>query len=116
MARRRTVTLAATILLSVVVLVLGTRPRMPVALRHVPDWASHAATYASLGFLSARSAALLGARPAALLGGAYAVGHGGLLEALQSAVPTRAAEWRDLLADAIGAAIGVTLAAARRAP
>lgn len=115
MARRRTVTLAATVLLSVAVLIVGTRPRVPRALRNVPDWATHGATYATLGFLAAQSAALLGARPAALLGGAYAVGHGGLLEALQSTVPTRAAEWRDVLADAIGAAVGVTFAAARRA-
>ena len=115
MAHRRTVTLAATILLSIGVLIVGTRPRMPRTLQRIPDWASHTATYATLGFLAARSAALLGAHPAALLGGAYAVGHGALLEALQSRLPTRAAEWRDLLADAVGVAIGVTVAAARRA-
>jgi VanZ family protein len=115
MARRRTITLAATLLLSVGVLIVGTRPRVPIPLQRVPDWATHATTYATLGFLSVRSAALLGARPAALLGWAYATGHGGLLEVLQSAVPTRAAEWRDLLSDAVGAAVGVMLAAARRA-
>ena len=115
MASRRGVTLVATMLLSVAVLIVGTRPGVPRVLQRVPDWSSHAATYATLGFLSARSAALFGIGFAPVAGGAYAIGHGALLEALQAAVPTRAAEWRDLLADAVGAAIGVSLAAVRRA-
>jgi aminopeptidase YwaD len=114
MARRRTLTLAATALLSVAVLVVGTRPRAPRAFERVPDWATHAATYAVLAFLAERSAGLLGARPAALWGVAYAVAHGGLLEILQSSIPTRAAEWRDVLSDTVGAALGAAVALARR--
>jgi VanZ family protein len=114
MALRRTLTLAATGLVSIAILVVGTQPRVPRTLRRIPDWATHAATYAALAFMSARSATYLGVGRAALAGGAYAVGHGGLLELLQSAVPTRTAEWRDLLADALGAAAGAAAAAARR--
>ena len=114
MARRRTLTLAATALLSIAVLVVGTRPRAPRPLDRVPDWVGHAATYAVLSFLSERSAALLGVRFPAVWGGAYAVAHGGLLEVVQSTIPTRAAEWRDVLSDTIGAALGIAVALARR--
>lgn len=114
MARRRTLTLAATALLSIAILVVGTRPRAPRALERVPDWVGHAASYAVLSFLAEGSAALLGARFPALWGGAYAVAHGGLLEVVQSTIPTRTAEWRDVLSDTVGAALGVAVALARR--
>jgi len=114
MARRRTLTLAATLAMSVAILVVGTRPRPPRALDRVPDWATHATTYAALAFLSVRSAASLGVGGAVAAGALYAIGHGGLLEALQAATPTRAAEWSDLLADAVGACAGAALAARRR--
>jgi VanZ family protein len=114
MAHRRTLTLAATALLSLAVLVVGTRPRAPRGLERVPDWVGHAGTYAVLAFLAERSAAFLGARPAAAWAGAYAIGHGGLLEAIQSTLPTRTAEWRDLLSDTVGAALGIAAALARR--
>jgi VanZ family protein len=114
MADRRTLTLAATALLSLAVLVVGTRPRVPVALRRLPDWSTHGATYAALAFLSQRSALHLALRPAAAWAGVYAVAHGGLLEALQAAVPTRTPEWRDVVADTLGAALGVAAAAVRR--
>jgi VanZ family protein len=115
-ARLRTPTLAATAALAVAMLVVGTRPRPPAALRRIPDWGSHGAAYAALSFLSTRSAALLGAGLPPLAGWGFAVAHGALLELLQMAVPSRAAEWRDLLADALGGAAGAALAAARRRP
>ena len=114
MARRRTLTLAATALLSVAILVVGMRRHVPRTLRSIPDWAGHAAAYAALGFMATRSATYLGVVRAAVAGAAYATGHGGLLELLQASVPTRAAEWSDLLADALGAAAGAAAAAARR--
>ena len=116
MARRRTPTLAATTVLAVAMLVVGTRPHSPAVLRNVPDLGAHAAAYAALSCLSVRSAALLGARAPLLAGWVFAVGHGALLETLQVAVPTRAAEWRDLLADAVGAAAGAALGVPRRRP
>jgi VanZ family protein len=114
MADRRTLTLVATALLSIAVLVVGTRPSVPAAFRRAPDWSTHGATYAALAFLSQRSALHLALRPAAAWAGAYAAGHGGLLEVLQSAVPARAAQWRDVFADAVGAALGLAAAALRR--
>lgn len=112
--RRRTVILAATALLSIAVLVVGTRPRVPAALRRVPDWATHGATYAALAFMASHSAAALAVAPAAPWAAGYAIAHGCLLELLQMLVPTRTAELRDVAADAVGAAVGVAVAAARR--
>lgn len=44
------------------------------------------------------------------------VAYGGFIEAVQSALPTRSAEWGDVLADVVGIAVGLVLvAAARRA-
>ncbi len=113
-SRRRTLTLVATALLSVSILVVGTRPRMPEALRRVPDWSMHGSTYAVLAFLASESATCLGVAAAAPWAAGYAIAHGCLLELLQMLVPTRSAELRDVAADAVGAAIGVAVAAYRR--
>ena len=43
-------------------------------------------------------------RPAILLAGLLA--YGGMIEVLQSFTPDRMAEWADLLADALGLAVG----------
>jgi len=40
------------------------------------------------------------------------LGYGALIEGLQSLVPARTADWGDLLADAVGIAIGAALATA----
>jgi VanZ family protein len=112
--RRRTLTLVATALVSIAILVVGTRPRMPRVLDRVPDWSIHGSTYAGLAFLASESAALLGVTPAAPWAAGYAIAHGCLLELLQMLVPTRSAELRDVAADAVGAAIGVAVAAAWR--
>jgi VanZ family protein len=109
--QRRTLTLLATAVLSVAILVVGTRPRPPEVLDRVPDWTSHGATYAVVAFLASRSAVLLGVTPAAPWAAGYAVAHGCLLELLQMLVPTRSAELGDIVADAVGAAIGVAVAA-----
>jgi VanZ family protein len=113
-SRRRTLTLAASVLVSIAILVVGTRPRMPDALRRVPDWTTHGSAYAVVAFLASRSATVLGVTPAAPWAAGYAIAHGCLLELLQMLVPTRTAEVRDVAADAVGAAIGVAIAAGRK--
>ncbi len=47
------------------------------------------------------------------IGGAL-VAYGGLIEVLQSFTPSRVGEWPDLLADAVGIALGLLLAAGLR--
>jgi VanZ family protein len=112
--RRRLATLAATVMLSIAVLVVGTRPRVPHLLRTVPDWATHGTTYAVLAAFASESVTALGVAPAAPWGVAYAVAHGCLLELLQMLVPTRTAELRDVAADACGALLGVGALALRK--
>lgn len=99
--------LVATLVLSVVYLVLGLQPRPPEALGEVPDVAQHALAYAALAAVTAAAVAPLGPGRATAAGFAYALGHGALLEALQSLTPTRRAELGDLVADGVGALAGV---------
>ena len=98
--------LAATLVLSVAYLVIGLQPRPPQALGDVPDVVQHALAYAFLAVTTAEGAAALGPARAVVVAVAYALGHGALLEALQSLTLTRRAEARDLLADGIGATLG----------
>jgi VanZ family protein len=44
--------------------------------------------------------------------GAALLAYGGLIEVLQSFTPNRSGEWADLLADGVGIALGLLLAAA----
>lgn len=104
-------TLAATVLVSIAYLYLGTLPEVPQPLASVPDTGAHFAAYSVLGFLAARSAALLGLAPSVVWGWGYAVAHGAALEVLQSFAPPRRAEVKDLLMDALGAAVGAALSA-----
>ena len=110
MAHLRWVPLVVTVVLSVGYVYLGVQPRTPDLLRRVPDVAAHAGAYAVLGC----SATLVGrvlalARPA-IWGAAYATAHGAALEGLQEISPRRRAQWRDLLADAVGAVLGALVA------
>jgi VanZ family protein len=114
MGRARFASLTVTLLLSAGYLWLGTRPRPPRALEDLPDTATHLAGYAVLGFSATTTAAALGLAPTAAWGTGWAVAHGALLEALQSRTATRQAEWSDLAADAVGAAIGAAAARRRR--
>jgi VanZ family protein len=47
------------------------------------------------------------------IGGAL-LAYGGLIEVLQSFTPNRVGEWPDLLADSVGVALGLLLAAGLR--
>lgn len=99
----------AAIALSGAILIFGLSPQVPSALRSLNDKVLHACGYAALAFTSAEALAVLRwgpSPPFAALG--YAVVHGATLEALQSAAPRRRAEWGDLLADVVGAILGVT--------
>lgn len=72
----------------------------------------------TLAFTALGAAALWSLRPAARAVGAAAaalLAYGGAIELLQLLVPGRHAEWGDLLVDAIGIALGMTLAGALRA-
>ncbi len=111
--------MAVTLLLSAGYLWVGTRPRPPRALGDIPDTATHLAGYAVLSLSAAHTAAALALAPAAAWGAGWAVAHGALLEVLQSRTATRRAEWSDLAADALGAAVGAVVATAavrRRRP
>ena len=86
-------------------------PDPQLALR-VSDKVNHVAAFAAMG-----AAAAL-AQPATWRHtGIAAVGllvYGGFIELVQSLLPTRVADAADLLADGLGAAIGLLLAAALR--
>jgi VanZ family protein len=84
-------------------------PKLPFS---VWDKATHVAAFAAMG-LAAALAQPPGWRRA---GNAAAVllGYGGFIELVQSALPNRTAEAADLLADAVGIAGGMLLAAALR--
>jgi VanZ family protein len=103
-------TVASTVLLSGVILVMGVAPTVPKPLRIFNDKVLHASGYGVLGFLATESLAVLRWGPTPPLGGAaYAVLHGATLEAMQSLTPTRDAEWGDVLADAVGGSLGAGL-------
>ncbi len=104
MPSRRFLLLAATSVLAVTYLVLGTRPRMPEVVRDVPDTVIHAGAYALLSGSAILTAAAFAAPAPAAAGAVFAVAHGGLLEVLQMFTPPRTAEWRDLRSDAMGTA------------
>jgi VanZ family protein len=80
---------------------------------HTPDWANHAAEYGGLAVLLAR--ALNGGleRPVEtrrlVLAFALCVLYGTIDELYQSLTPDRFSDWRDVVADAAGAGIGLTL-------
>jgi len=94
-----------TLLLSTVYLWVGTRPKIPTPLGRFPDWLSHGAAYALLAAVAQRGFPSLGSLGVA----AVATSHGAVLEWLQRHVPGRSAEFRDVLADALGSLLGVVV-------
>jgi VanZ family protein len=73
------------------------------------DKLNHLAAFATLAVV-----AVLGCcGPFWRIGGAL-VAYGGLIELLQSLTPSRVGEWPDLLADSVGVALGLLLAAGLR--
>lgn len=105
----RSFPLLVTLVLSAAYLYFGTRPQNPEPFRHMNDKLLHGSAYALLGFSAASGAYALDIAPAPLIGCGYAVGHGALLEVAQHFTPPRFAEVGDVLADAIGAALGAVV-------
>lgn len=91
---------------------LAVMPRPPASIDFGWDKLNHVLAFAALafaaglGFPAPRAARF--AVPLALLA------YGGLIELVQLRVPQRSGEWGDLLADALGIACGVLVAAAAR--
>ncbi len=76
------------------------------------DKVNHLLAFGTLGLLAALCAAP-GAR-AALLAAVALLAYGGFIEGVQSLLPSRHAEWTDLVADATGIVLGLLAAAALR--
>jgi VanZ family protein len=91
---------------------LSSQPVLPGA-SLTPDWVQHGIAYAGLGLVTLRAVA--GGRLAGVVAGTavvawlIAAGYGVSDEIHQSFVPDRMADLRDVVADAIGAALGVGL-------
>lgn len=116
MARLRWIPLVITVVLSVAYVYLGVQPRAPKLLRRVPDVVAHAGAYAVLGCSATLVGRMLALARPAIWGAAYATAHGALLEGLQELAPRRRAQWRDVLADAVGAVVGAVAARLLRLP
>lgn len=72
------------------------------------DKAQHAIAYAVLA-IALRFAFQGPPRRAALWSGGLAMAHGAATELIQLFVPDRTCDWKDFVADALGAVIGLTL-------
>ena len=96
-------------LLAAVVGWLALTPHPPPAADLGWDKLNHACAFAALAAAACFSLRSARARPAALLA---LLAYGGLIEIAQTFVPGRNGEWADLLADAVGIAIGALLATA----
>ena len=97
------------LLLLVAISTLAIMPRPPVGLDFGWDKLNHMLAFAALAFSAglgfpAPRAVRMGA-PLALLA------YGGLVELMQGWVPQRSGEWADLLADGVGIACGLLIAA-----
>lgn len=105
--RRAWHTLLAALLLVISYLALSPAP--PPTLDSGWDKLNHLLAFGALGFCACIGTGAAWTRwlwgPLALLG------YGVLIELLQSQLPPRSADWRDVLADALGIALGLALAA-----
>ncbi len=88
---------------------LALTPKPPPAADLGWDKLNHACAFAALAAAGRFSAASSRVRAGVLLG---LLAYGGLIELAQTQVPGRDGEWADLLADAVGLALGAVLAAA----
>jgi len=96
-------------LLVCVISYLALSPRPPAGLSTGWDKSNHALAFASLAFCGHWCLSM--ARSRWLYLPMLLIAYGGAIELLQINVPNRSAEWGDLLADSIGVAIGLLLAA-----
>lgn len=104
---------APAVLYVVAIFVVGTMrvgPRLPLEFE-LQDKLGHLVAFAGMQVVLLRALSFVapGHRlmPQALGAAAAASALGGMLELWQSLLPTRSAEWLDLLADALGALLGV---------
>ena len=89
------------------ILLLALMGKPPRALNTGWDKSNHALAFAVLAFI-----ALNAYRQQVVLALAGLLTYGGMIELLQSLTPKRSGEWGDLLADAVGLALGYGLAMA----
>lgn len=111
--------LILTLLLVVLSLYLALSPNPPPPSQLMWDKLNHLVGFAGLTLAASLACSNCGQgintrlrdtfRPALLM-----LAFGALIEVLQSFVPERSAEWADLLADALGVAVGALLATALR--
>ena len=78
-------------------------------LAELPDWLLHGAEYAAGGFLACVAFGPLSRGRGTALAVAFCVVWALLDELHQSFVPGRDSSWRDVLADVVGASVGVAL-------
>jgi VanZ family protein len=105
--RTRVWWLAAFVLVSVVAVVVAVQPAERAPSGTGWDKFDHALAFAALGTVGVFG--LSGWRHGVAWVLPILVGLGAAIEWLQSFVPSRQADWNDLLADAIGAAIGTLI-------
>jgi VanZ family protein len=97
------------ILIAGAVAYLALIPAPPVVIDTGWDKANHMLAFGSLAFTACLSCRSSNTKRVLLL--CLLFGYGGLIEILQMSVPSRAAEWADLLADTVGIVAGATVAA-----
>ena len=89
-------------------LLLGDTPR--VAAEAPWDWVAHGVLFALLAWVWCGPAARAGRVRGVLLAATVAVAYGGAIEIAQMLLGYRSGEWMDLVADAVGVAVGALLA------
>jgi VanZ family protein len=110
--RLRRYWLGLCLFLVLVICWLAFHPKPPHFTELPNDKVNHLLAFASLGFTGALSRQR-GWRAAVAVVVAL-VAFGGFIEIVQTYIPGRAGEWGDLVADSVGIAIGLALAAAWR--
>ena len=97
------------ILIAGAVAYLALTPAPPVMIDTGWDKANHALAFGGMAFTACLSCRSSNAKRLLMLGLLF--GYGGLIEILQMSVPSRTAEWADLLADSVGIGAGAAVAA-----
>ncbi|MFG6468878.1 VanZ family protein [Roseateles sp. BYS87W] len=103
---------AALAALTVVITTLALIPHPPAQATTGWDKSNHALAFASLAFCGVWALWREPRQWPALAGAVLA--YGGAIEVAQSFLPPRSGEWADLLADALGIALGLVAAATVR--
>jgi VanZ family protein len=102
--RFRRFVIAANLVYAAVLLFLGVAPDLPNVAVEIPDFAAHGIAYAAhTALMFALLLPSIGRGRAAIFALAGAVLYGALVEALQLLQPARTVEFRDLLANSVGA-------------